>query len=68
MISLNASEISALVGGKLHGEDVVVCANPVIDSRAATTGSLFIAIKGEKVDGHDFVSDAQSHGAVLTLA
>ena len=68
MISLKASEIAALVGGTLHGEDVVVCANPVIDSRAATAGSLFIAIKGEKVDGHDFVSDAQSHGAVLTLA
>ncbi len=68
MISLKASEIAALVGGTLHGEDVVVSANPVIDSRAATTGSLFIAIKGERVDGHDFVADAQSHGAVLTLA
>ena len=40
MISLKASEIAALVGGTLHGEDVEVCANPVIDSRAATTGSL----------------------------
>jgi UDP-N-acetylmuramoyl-tripeptide--D-alanyl-D-alanine ligase len=68
MISLKASEIAHLVGGTLHGEDVVVSANPVIDSRSATKGSLFIAIKGERVDGHDFVSDAQSHGAVLTLA
>ena len=49
MISFKASEIAALVGGTLHGEDVVVSANPVIDSRAATTGSLFIAIKGERV-------------------
>ncbi|MEY2877523.1 MAG: hypothetical protein RLZ24_950, partial [Actinomycetota bacterium] len=68
MISLKASEIAAVVGGNLHGEDVIVSANPVIDSRAATKGSLFIAIKGEQVDGHDFVADAQSHGAVLTLA
>jgi UDP-N-acetylmuramoyl-tripeptide--D-alanyl-D-alanine ligase len=68
MIALRASEIATIVGGTLHGEDAVVVAPPVIDSRQAKSGSLFIAFKGEQVDGHDFVSDARSRGAVLTLA
>ena len=68
MINLKASEIADIVHGTLQGEDVSVFANPTIDSRSAAPGSLFVAIKGERVDGHDYVSDAQSHGAVLTIA
>jgi len=68
MIPLKASEIAAIVGGTLCGADVTVTAAPTIDSRVATAGSLFIAFKGEHVDGHDYVGDAQSRGAVVTLA
>lgn len=68
MITMKASEIAHIVHGELHGEDVIVSGSPVIDSRLATPGSIFVAIKGERVDGHDFVSDAQVHGAVLTIA
>ncbi len=68
MIALNASEIAQIIGGELFGEDVTVTANPVISSQAATAGSLFFAIKGERVDGHDYAADALSHGAVLTIA
>jgi UDP-N-acetylmuramoyl-tripeptide--D-alanyl-D-alanine ligase len=39
----------------------------VVDSRQAIPGSLFIAYKGEKVDGHAFVSDAFKHGASMAL-
>jgi len=39
----------------------------VIDSRQARAGSLFIAIPGENVDGHDFVADAFSNGASFAL-
>ena len=39
----------------------------VIDSRQAEKSALFIAIPGENVDGHDFVSDAFSHGASFAL-
>ena len=28
------------------------------DSRAVTRGSLFVAVKGERVDGHEFVEQA----------
>ncbi|HEY0072320.1 MAG TPA: UDP-N-acetylmuramoyl-tripeptide--D-alanyl-D-alanine ligase [Chloroflexia bacterium] len=34
-----------------------------IDSRAALGGALFVALKGERVDGHEFVLDAAGHGA-----
>src|SRR3954467_13019577 len=34
-----------------------------IDSRAALKGALFVALPGERVDGHEFVLDAIGHGA-----
>ena len=39
----------------------------VIDSRQAEKGSLFIAISGENVNGHDYVTDAFSLGASFAL-
>ena len=66
MIPLQAMNIAEIVGGTLHGDDVTVTQAPVINSRQAISGSIFLAIKGEHVDGHDFVEDARTHGAVLT--
>ncbi len=68
MIAMKASEIASVVQGTLHGEDVTVSEAAVINSSEAIPGSLFLAIKGERVDGHDFVADAREHGAVLTLS
>jgi UDP-N-acetylmuramoyl-tripeptide--D-alanyl-D-alanine ligase len=68
MIPLHASEIAKIVGGNLVGDDVLVTAAPVINSAKAIVGSIFLAISGANVDGHDFVSDAHKHGAVLTFA
>lgn len=39
----------------------------VSDSRQVTSGSVFVAIVGERVDGHDFVSSAASQGAVAAI-
>jgi UDP-N-acetylmuramoyl-tripeptide--D-alanyl-D-alanine ligase len=39
----------------------------VIDSRLATPGSLFVALAGERVDGHDFVATAASAGAAAAI-
>ncbi len=38
-----------------------------IDSREAKPGDLFIALKGENVDGHEFVNSAFENGATLAL-
>jgi UDP-N-acetylmuramoyl-tripeptide--D-alanyl-D-alanine ligase len=39
----------------------------VIDSRQAIPGSLFVALPGQRVDGHEFVSDAFERGAHLAF-
>ncbi|MCX7837943.1 MAG: UDP-N-acetylmuramoyl-tripeptide--D-alanyl-D-alanine ligase [Anaerolineae bacterium] len=39
-----------------------------IDSRQARAGSLFVALQGEKRDGHDFIPDALARGAAVILA
>src|SRR5512139_3603623 len=38
------------------------------DSRAVTDGSLFVAVKGERVDGHGFIEQAIKAGAVGVVA
>ncbi|HTK46232.1 MAG TPA: UDP-N-acetylmuramoyl-L-alanyl-D-glutamate--2,6-diaminopimelate ligase, partial [Patescibacteria group bacterium] len=37
------------------------------DSRAVTPGGLFVAVRGDHVDGHDFVADAASRGAAVAI-
>ncbi len=39
----------------------------VIDSRDARPGALFFAFEGDRVDGHDYVADAFSRGAVAAI-
>ncbi|MFM6940611.1 MAG: UDP-N-acetylmuramoyl-tripeptide--D-alanyl-D-alanine ligase [Candidatus Planktophila sp.] len=64
---MKATEIAAIVGGVLHGSDVDVTAPAFIASKECVDGSIFLAIKGSHVDGHDFVADAFVHGAVLAF-
>ena len=67
MIALQASEIAKIVGGEFVGTDVLVTAPPVINSTDAMPGSFFLALQGQSHDGHEFVEDALSRGAVLAL-
>jgi len=50
----NASVLEA-TGGKVYGKWDASCIS--IDSRNVKPGDIFVAIKGNKVDGHDFVLD-----------
>ena len=69
MIPMTLTEIAAATGGRVapHHADVVVSAAAVVDSRAAEVGGLFVAVRGERVDGHDFAGDAEAHGAAAAL-
>lgn len=67
MIDLKASEIAKIVNGKLIGDDVLVTSAPVFNSTNSVTGSIFLALVGEKVDGHSFIKDAFERGALLAL-
>lgn len=48
-------------------EAVTVIPDAVIDSRQAIPGALFVALRGERLDGHDFVADAFQRGASFAL-
>lgn len=48
------------------GEEPAV-ASVVMDSREAVAGSVFVAVRGEKVDGHDYVTQAFDAGAIAAL-
>jgi UDP-N-acetylmuramoyl-tripeptide--D-alanyl-D-alanine ligase len=65
VINLNAI-ITALTKQQIPPLDVRI-SGAVIDSRDAIEGSLFIALPGENVNGHDFVQAAFDRGAVLAL-
>ena len=61
---LSLSQIAAAVGGRLIGPDAPVTGPVVTDSRQATEGSLFIAVHGERTDGHAHLGSAGVLGAV----
>jgi UDP-N-acetylmuramoyl-tripeptide--D-alanyl-D-alanine ligase len=65
MLSL-ADAIEALTDTRPPLTEMVIT-EAAIDSRQVIPGSLFVAIPGEHVDGHDFVTDAFQHGASFAL-
>ena len=59
-------EAARAVGGKVLGAPVSF-AGVATDSRAIATGDLFVALKGERFDGHAYVAQAIQHGAAAAL-
>ena len=63
-------EIAAACGGTYVGSDEMknVCITSVErDSREVKEGSLFLAIKGGRADGHDFIEKCYAQGAVCAI-
>lgn len=54
--------------GSLYEREEGVIESVGIDSRAVTPGHLFICIKGERFDGHDFMQTAAKQGAIAIVA
>jgi UDP-N-acetylmuramoyl-tripeptide--D-alanyl-D-alanine ligase len=70
MISLTLEQIAQAVGGTVHGTATpgpTVTGPVVIDSREVTGGALFVAIVGERSDGHHFAGRAYAAGASAVL-
>ncbi|HEY3338038.1 MAG TPA: UDP-N-acetylmuramoyl-tripeptide--D-alanyl-D-alanine ligase [Propionicimonas sp.] len=68
MRELTAGALATLAGARLAGDpDAVVGPDVVIDSRAVTPGALFVALPGERADGHDFAATAVAAGAGAVL-
>ena len=63
-LSLTAGNIVAATGGRLvHGRTDHAIPAISIDSRSVAAGDLFVAIRGDRFDGHQFVGDALARGA-----
>ena len=61
-----AAAIESTVPGVRRDGDASV-ADVHIDSRTVTDGSLYVAIRGSRADGHDFVGSAIEHGAAAVV-
>jgi len=71
VIPLTLAEIAAVVGGALHDAPdpaLRVTGDVELDSRRVGPGGLFVALRGERVDGHAHAGDAVAAGAAAVLA
>jgi UDP-N-acetylmuramoyl-tripeptide--D-alanyl-D-alanine ligase len=64
MITLRTGELARVVGGRLHGADVPI-QGVSRDSREGRSDALFVALRGERFDGHDFIGPELEAAALL---
>lgn len=68
MIPMTLAEVAGVVGGRIaDGDPDIVVTVAASDDRDCVPGALFAAIRGERVDGHDFIESARERGAVAAL-
>lgn len=68
MVNFKLSEILKIVDGHLlNGDPGLTVSGICTDTRKIKPGDLFLAIKGEKYDGHHFLNDAVKAGAVALV-
>lgn len=71
MIPMTLADIATAVGGELadagDGTSIEVVGDVFHDSRQVVTGGLFVAIRGERVDGHDYAAGCVDAGAAAAL-
>ena len=71
MKNMTLERITEVCGGVYYGSEAdkkKEIAGAVIDSRQVESGYLFIAVKGEKVDGHQFIPQVFEKGALAVLS
>jgi UDP-N-acetylmuramoyl-tripeptide--D-alanyl-D-alanine ligase len=65
---LTLAWVAEAVGGRLRGGDAErEVGNVEIDSRAVRPGDLFVALRGPRFDGHDFVEEVLAKGAIAAI-
>lgn len=63
---MSLDEAALAIGGRVHGAPVRF-SSVSTDSRAIEAGALFIALRGERFDGHDFIDAARGRGAAAAM-
>jgi UDP-N-acetylmuramoyl-tripeptide--D-alanyl-D-alanine ligase len=66
MISITLGQAATVLSGELLGQDLTIDA-VTTDTRKITAGCLFVALKGERFDAHDFAEQAKAAGAGALL-
>ncbi|WP_174509141.1 UDP-N-acetylmuramoyl-tripeptide--D-alanyl-D-alanine ligase [Klebsiella oxytoca] len=66
MIRFTLSQLADITHGELHGGDLAID-EVTSDTRKITKGCLFVALKGERFDAHDFAEQAKQAGAGALL-
>lgn len=66
MISVTLNQLASVLKGTLQGRDVTIDA-VTTDTRKIAPGSLFVALKGERFDAHDFADKAKASEAGALL-
>ncbi|WP_311947922.1 UDP-N-acetylmuramoyl-tripeptide--D-alanyl-D-alanine ligase [Halomonas piscis] len=68
MTPLDAGRVARAVGGERLGAAADLPLGRVVtDTRSLAPGALFVALVGERFDGHDFVAEAREQGAAAAL-
>lgn len=68
MKGISVNKAAEVCGGILSVPSDAEISGVFIDSRKVTSGSMFVALKGERVDGHDYIAKAFELGASCCLA
>ena len=68
MMTTLRDALSLLDGAALVGDGGVAFARVHSDTRSLQPGDLFVALRGERFDGHDYLEQARAAGAVAALA
>lgn len=63
---MRLSKIADAINADLIGDDLLL-ENVVSDSRKNTENALYVALPGERFDGHDFIAEAQKRGAIAAM-
>jgi UDP-N-acetylmuramoyl-L-alanyl-D-glutamate--2,6-diaminopimelate ligase len=64
---MRLNELMAEIDGEYHNMRDIDILNMEFDSRRVIPGTLYIALKGERFDGHDFIPEAVRKGAVALV-
>ncbi len=67
MTPMRLRELAQIVGGELTGAGDSMITGFALDHREIKKGDLFIAVRGSRVDGHEFAAGAFKSGAVAAL-
>jgi UDP-N-acetylmuramoyl-tripeptide--D-alanyl-D-alanine ligase len=61
------AELAAATGGRWLGAAPAELAGVSTDTRSLAPGTLFVALKGERFDAHDYLAEAAARGAAAAV-